>query len=306
MVKTKCVFAIFVLLQQLESVASQSQWIKWDVDPRCPDDERRLLQGPNDFEDPNEPPPDSITKEEAKRRELAIVGTTNPVSFNMKLYWRPGYCWQQEWEEREWCLECYGGTCDEEDPLWIKACDQYDIRQRFEWVQLGIDPTTYQNTGQLKVAGKDLCVEQVEDGKFRLQGCDSTVVDQMFVGFHIANPFQMRPFHVDHITECLTQEHHPKPYEELISEPCYVAQKHRTAYWNVYKPSETLVTLRFPACSASLPCDECQGDCTEDKDCLGSLRCYQRGFDNPSARIPGCAGVPLAHYADYCYDPFRK
>jgi len=26
--------------------------------------------------------------------------------FNLKLYWRQGACWQDEWIERKWCMQC--------------------------------------------------------------------------------------------------------------------------------------------------------------------------------------------------------
>jgi len=41
---------------------------------------------------------------------------------------------------------------------------------------------------------------------------------------------------------------------------------------------------------------ECEGDCDTDRDCLGSLRCFQRTGNGP---VPGCYGRAYTHY-DFC------
>lgn len=43
----------------------------------------------------------------------------------------------------------------------------------------------------------------------------------------------------------------------------------------------------------------CEGDCDNDKECTGNLKCFQRdGYTTP----PGCDGLGKEAY-DYCYDP---
>jgi hypothetical protein len=287
-----------------------SQYVQWEIDPRCPeDDDRRHLKEPED--EANEAVTgnlrhlfpltenqldvaDSTKALGDDRNRNLFVGSTNPVTFNFKLHWEQGYCWQREWGERKWCLECPQITCGEGDFLWINECNEYEPLQRFEWIQLGIDPNSGQNQGLLKVASQNLCIEQVSPNTFRLQTCDENNIDQKLIGFHFTLYFQIGPAHVDYLYDCLTQDHHPKPYEELISQACDVAQKHRTGFWEVYKPSESVVSLRMPSCTSQLPCQECQGDCNRDSDCLGTLRCFERGHLNAAASIPGCAGVPLA------------
>ena len=44
---------------------------------------------------------------------------------------------------------------------------------------------------------------------------------------------------------------------------------------------------------------KCAGDCDEDSDCAGALKCFQR--DGRQA-VPGCAGRGVSDF-DYCYDP---
>ena len=46
----------------------------------------------------------------------------------------------------------------------------------------------------------------------------------------------------------------------------------------------------------NLPLQLCQGDCDDDGDCAGGLKCFQRyGF----APVPGCSGNGIYGY-DYC------
>jgi len=51
---------------------------------------------------------------------------------------------------------------------------------------------------------------------------------------------------------------------------------------------------------------ECQGDCDDDSQCVGSLKCYQNRHP-PGNAPPGCSGTPVVYSgvytADYCYDP---
>ena len=47
---------------------------------------------------------------------------------------------------------------------------------------------------------------------------------------------------------------------------------------------------------------ECQGDCDNDRQCKGRLRCFQR---NGYRKVPGCRGRGVKG-GDYCYDPYKK
>jgi hypothetical protein len=52
----------------------------------------------------------------------------------------------------------------------------------------------------------------------------------------------------------------------------------------------------------AFPLGVCEGDCDQDSDCAGDLRCFQRS--NGHLVVPGCAGgaADVSHF-DYCYDP---
>ena len=207
--------SILVLLALLvQSVVSQ-QYFPWIIDPRCPEEDRRHLRATNGETEEALSDTGGLkradqlvlsgannnTAEHLRSRELS----SNSVTFNFKLYWQQGYCWQQEWIERKWCLQCPGKNCREGDFLWINFCDQYDLRQRFEWVDLGLDPASYQNQGLLKVASRNLCVAQTTANVFRLKPCDIYDIDQKLIGFHYSQHFQIGPAHVDHLSDCLTQ-----------------------------------------------------------------------------------------------------
>jgi len=47
---------------------------------------------------------------------------------------------------------------------------------------------------------------------------------------------------------------------------------------------------------------ECEGDCDSDNDCIGNLKCWQRGSWG-SDLPPGCKGSKFWESHDFCYDP---
>lgn len=47
------------------------------------------------------------------------------------------------------------------------------------------------------------------------------------------------------------------------------------------------------------PLGECQGDCDDDSECWGDLKCIQR---DETEGVPGCFGLGV-YAKDYCYDP---
>jgi len=232
----------------------------------------------------------STTSTKTTRRTTSTIKQKdNTVTFNLRLHWEEGACWQNEWIERKWCLQCPGSSCVVGDELWINECDEYDPLQRFELVYLGrnannISSHYNKHLGLLKVASNnddddELCLRRVSSSTFQLAPCDHTNIDQQLVGFDPYKPFELQPANQeDGINQCLSQDHDPKPYELVRSIPCYVARRDSTSYWNFYKRSATplSVTPRSVPCSYQNPCVACQGDCDADSDCQGTLRCYQR------------------------------
>jgi len=71
--------------------------------------------------------------------------------------------------------------------------------------------------------------------------------------------------------------------------------------------TDGLKSIGGNACTSSKPCAKCEGDCDEDSQCSGSMKCFQREDgrkDLPpgDAPIPGCHGVGKRNW-DYCYYP---
>ena len=257
---------LFLTVGQLfMPVAAQRQYVQWNVDERCPPDgtRRKLILNESEHEQHLPTTNNKSTPSRFLRVNPIKDGDSNSrnlqasITFNLKLYWQPGYCWQREYIERKWCLQCHGSasSCEQDSNLFINTCNPYEPLQRFEWIQLGVDPARqYQNQGLIKVATGNLCLQQTLPGIFRLRECNQYDINQGFSGFNQYGPFQLRPAHADNIGDCLTQDHHPTPGEELITQPCSVAIQDRTSYWQVYEPSESVSSIRFPACSPSLPC----------------------------------------------------
>lgn len=54
--------------------------------------------------------------------------------------------------------------------------------------------------------------------------------------------------------------------------------------------------------ASAYPLKKCQGDCDNDSDCQGHLKCFQRNGGD-TRPIPGCYGFGIADRNDYCYDP---
>lgn len=158
----------------------------------------------------------------------------NVFRFNLRLYWEQGYCWQEEWIERRWCMACQGKICNENDQLWIIDCNENVPQQQFVWkedVNTGIG-----NGGRLSPYSRlDLCWERVTDAndffEFKLKPCDYTERRQILVGFDTSKPFELHPFGLPEF--CMTQDHDPKREELVYREPCSIAREDFTSLWVV-------------------------------------------------------------------------
>ena len=49
------------------------------------------------------------------------------------------------------------------------------------------------------------------------------------------------------------------------------------------------------------PLGECEGDCDDDSDCIGDMKCYQRTNCGTGCIPTGCTGTPYPEWNDYCY-----
>ena len=77
------------------------------------------------------------------------------------------------------------------------------------------------------------------------------------------------------------------------SKNCQSTATH-TCYWLVQNKLRNV-----GGCTAANPCGKCEGDCNDDNDCRGDLKCFQR---DSCVQIPGCYDGSPCDY-DFCHDP---
>ena len=215
---------------------------------------------------------------------------------------------QEEWEDRKWCLECQGSEeCRGDDYLWVKKCDD-DPQQVFFY-----EPVSGTGGGRLRPYGEpDLCWERTRVNARQLRPCrdDNT---QIIKGIEYDGPFEMVPYGESRKDECLTQHHHPKNEEIVRGELCKTARAYDTSLWIMINKrtcgdsggdsgggggggggsggSDTVNNMGGEYCDSNT-CGKCEGDCDNDSQCRGDLRCFMRsGFE----RVPGCEGSTDSH-----------
>ena len=289
--------------------------IGWETDARCPAPRLLLELGSMTHLDtdiltlrsdsPEVPPSEGIRN---LRGNDALTHRELQSSFQLKMFWKEGYCWQEEWIERKWCLTCDGNTCKKGEKLWIRFCARNQSNQRFIYI-----PVQGTGGGQLKTATENLCIERTGEISYLLAGCNSTNNDtQIFTGVRIdGSPFELSP--KGQRSQCLTNNaHHPKAEEILYSTSCKVARSSHTNAWTTYHGGSesnplsatemSTLKTRLPVCSTSRPCTMCQGACNNDNQCQGNLKCMKR---NGNETVPGCFGIEIDGQG-YCYDTSSK
>jgi hypothetical protein len=153
---------------------------------------------------------DAVDEAMDVHRELESV-------FQLKMYWEEGYCWQDEWDERKWCLQCQGGSCGENDYLLIEKCSS-SSKQKFIYQGGRLKPST----------ARDLCWERTGRNEHQLKKCSSSS-EQLINGITFSGTFEMHPD--GYPDDCLTNPHHPKSSEIIRSESCSTARNDHTSLW---------------------------------------------------------------------------
>jgi hypothetical protein len=177
------------------------------------------------------------------------------------MHWERNYFWQEEYDERQWCLECTtcreltksgwgegcddsdnnsGRDCKDKDQLWIQNCNGWKGSKgntEFEIVR-GLE---FPGADQLKIRDKNLCMERADNIHLHLRGCDPTEVKQLWVGFLVDQPFDLQPLQQNlrpsqyndpvETPRCISQDHHPKKNEILFLEECQKAHFWNTGLW---------------------------------------------------------------------------
>lgn len=283
--------------------------VAWETDQRCL---RRTLEGGDAMFLPQD-----ISTMDTNSESVAVSDMTpnlrgtedrhrylqSSSTFMLKMYWQQGYCWQEEWIERKWCMSCIGSSCEEGEMLDIEACDSTRATQHFRYRAIAGT-----GGGQLRTATKSLCLDRVSHSQYILTQCRRTNLEsQILVGIKTdGSRFELTP--MGSSGQCIVNNnHHPTPGERLFSTSCSTAHDSHTSFWMSYNESSSVtsdstqplkaLSMRNPECSTSQPCGRCEGDCDMDEECQGNLQCKQRW--NTEA-VPGCSGTGVSG-KDYCY-----
>jgi hypothetical protein len=152
------------------------------------------------------------------------------------MYWKEGYCWQEEWRERKWCMVCGTGEweidleeCHEGNVLMLQRCNEADPMQRFVW-----KPIFGTGGGKLKPKSRqDLCLTATPgdetkwygSDRYKLKKCDkNNKSTQIITGWKPSGRFELSP--LGQPGRCFSGEHHPKPYEETYPGVCGQCYQH--------------------------------------------------------------------------------
>jgi len=186
----------------------------------------------------------------------SIEPTFTPIDpewrFKLRLYWENSYFWQEEAEERFWCMGCVNCTeygrgdwwehgcesyenglnthCMENDSVWIRDCrnngNEFNVIQK--------ERSGY----QLRLHNSNLCIDR-RNKHLRLRKCDIKDLDQLFVPWHDFTKFELRPLVMEGMGEreadCVSQLHHPKDKELVGMHNCRLSRIYETRYWEIYK-----------------------------------------------------------------------
>ena len=159
------------------------------------------------------------------------AGSNQP--FQLMMYWERNFFWQESWSRRRWCAACgkgRGDKCRDKDDVVIIKCDD-DSKEQW-WIRDGDRFCAYSD--------RSLCWDyRTTEFELRRRGSSSM---QDFVAkpyFSIRkNPNREQRFELRRGTKsgCVTQLHHPKNYEHLMSRRCEQARNSDTSYWVAVLP----------------------------------------------------------------------
>jgi hypothetical protein len=229
----------------------------WEKDPRCPryGDETPALDNINPSRRWLEDGP-AGTGEPIRRSNVAVKSTKNLrgvhrqlveiYNFQLKMYWEEGYCWQNEWKDRKWCLECEETRCDPDNHLWLKKCDADKEEQRFTYEIIN---ATTQEVKISPLGQKDLCWTAIGEKEMMLKECGDSYKDQVtgldkqvLVGFAEGGRFQLHPkgFAESNpsVYKCISSHLHPK-VSLRFSKEC-------STCFSCHAPLITFLNLHYP------------------------------------------------------------
>ncbi len=140
--------------------------------------------------------------------------------FNLRLFWKKGYRWQESSSEKKWCMQCTSSGCPEGSSIKIDTCDRSDSRQQFY----------FDNRRIRSRKNKDVCLER-QGRSIKLDRCNDSS-SQKWSGLSESREFQLRI--PGNSSKCASQHHHPKAHERVYMESCKLSVENKTDKWIVY------------------------------------------------------------------------
>lgn len=159
------------------------------------------------------------------------IKRSNENGFRLKMYWEEGYYWQENPNERWWCMSCQD-DCVSGAKMELRDCEmKNDSDALFVAVPFGAAGH------QFRVANSNLCLMKMGRGRaIKLKNCrkpnNKHFPLQLFKGFDQDDKFDLRP--ATDLDRCLSQHHHPKAKEIIYAETCKKAHRPDTGYWVKY------------------------------------------------------------------------
>lgn len=148
------------------------------------------------------------------QREL--VGST----FNMRIFWKPGYCWQEICREWYWCMQCKLNRCPANSSIKVERCNRSDSRQQF-----------FFDSGRIR-SRKNPRVCLNRDGRSIILKPCSTSRHQKWAQLSKSDEFQLRiPGRSD---KCASQHHWPRTGERVYMTSCKRSRTSQTDKWIAY------------------------------------------------------------------------
>jgi DUF5010 C-terminal domain len=164
---------------------------------------------------------------------------------HVKLYWEPGYTWQEETFERKWCLECDAPGCLPGSYVKLRPCDEKwsTLNDVFQFIPV----PNATGIAMIRDPTFDTCLSGRRLGStinstrwnVTMSTCSSSSLEQRWWtagnGHFWAGRFEIQPAGTTD-QFCLKSHHHPTPGEVLKLESCRLARIYQTSYWVPYDP----------------------------------------------------------------------
>jgi len=187
-------------------------------------------------------------------------------SFRLRLHWEEGHLWQEQAEEKWWCMSCLTNCnesefrkkctinpkkqCQEGGALVIVDCQPGKARKKFKdglASEFQVVHSEHQNLfdstmlqgDMIQLVDTDLCLTN-QGRDIVLKRCEESWSNQRWVGFDKSKPMELHALglhegdglgRMERRQKCMTQHHHPRKGERIYSAQCGKARRAKTNLW---------------------------------------------------------------------------